>query len=346
MNHKERFEAGLAREPADRPAIMYQHLGAAKHVLAAAGLTMREGFHDPETFARIAIMGQRITGFDNVMAGWGDILVEARAHGMQWVFPERDFYPRAKKYVEMTPSNLDKIVPVDPMKDEYWSVPLKASKLMMDRVGREVEVLGCMVTPMGIVGEIVGLENLLMATMSDPGIVEQLLGTVVESLKTYGEHISRFGISTIYVEDGAELSLSSPENIERYQLASLKKAVSSFHSHDIKVIAHNCAAEPYLDGYIGIGADAVTFHVTAVDLEKTMAMFRGHVAVMAGIDQTVLLFKGTEKEIQTEVDRIFNVWGDSPGFMFTTGCEMAFKTPMENIIAFREAVARQGTSLN
>ncbi len=334
----------MAMEPADRPAIMYQHLGAARHVLAAAGLTMREGFHDPEAFARIAMMGQRVTGFDNVMAGWGDILIEARAHGMEWAFPEKDYYPRSKKYVEMTPSNLEKIEPVDPLKDEYWSVPLRAAKIMMDRVGNEVEVLGCVVTPMGIAGEIVGLENLLMASFTDPDVVDRLLGTVVGSLEIYGEHMSRFGISTIYVEDGAELSLNRPEEIERYQLANLKKVVESFHSHGMKVIAHNCAAKPYLDGYIGVGADAVTFHVTAVDLEKTMNMFRGRLAVMAGIDQTTLLFKGTEREIQAEVERIFDAWGDDSGFMFTTGCEMAFKTPVENIIAFREAVARHGNS--
>ncbi|HQQ25384.1 MAG TPA: uroporphyrinogen decarboxylase family protein, partial [Methanomassiliicoccales archaeon] len=60
--------------------------------------------------------------------------------------------------------------------------------------------------------------------------------------------------------------------------------------------------------------------------------------------QTTLLFKGTEREIQAEVERIFDAWGDDSGFMFTTGCEMAFKTPVENIIAFREAVARHGNS--
>ena len=51
---------------------------------------MREGFHDPEKFAKICIMAQRITGFDNVMAGWGDILVEARAHGTRWRRPDAD----------------------------------------------------------------------------------------------------------------------------------------------------------------------------------------------------------------------------------------------------------------
>jgi len=32
-------------------------------------------------------------------------------------------------------------------------------------------------------------------------------------------------------------------------------------------------------------------------------------------------------------------WGDGPGYMVAPGCEMPFKTPMENIIALREAVA-------
>jgi Uroporphyrinogen-III decarboxylase len=98
MNSMERFEGSMERMPVDRPAIMYQHLGAARSVLTAAGLTMRQGFHDPEIFARISIKARQMTGFDNVMAGWGDILVESRAHGTKWKWPERDFYPRVDKY--------------------------------------------------------------------------------------------------------------------------------------------------------------------------------------------------------------------------------------------------------
>lgn len=344
MTPRERFEAALEGRPVDRPPIMYQHLGAAKSVLTATGLTMRQGFHDPEVFAKISIMAQRMTGFDNVMAGWGDILIEARAHGTQWKWPERDFYPRVEKYAVEAPVDIDEIQPVDPMEDEYWSVPLRAAGIMNEKVGNEVAVLGCINSPMLMASEIMGLEGILMATVTDPDRVDHLLKVLLESTKAYIEHLSSMGVEMAFVENGtAGLEMNSQENIERFDTRSLKQAMGSFHSHGLKVIAHNCSQQPYLDGYVGMGADAVHFHLPAVDRDATFAKLKGKTAVMAGIDHMWLLFKGTPQAIDTEVAGIIKAYGEGPGLMISPGCEMPFKTPMDNIIAFREAVARHGT---
>lgn len=345
MNSRERFEGAMERRPVDRPPIMYQHLGAARSVLTAAGSTMRQGFHDPEVFARISILAQQMTGFDNVMAGWGDILVESRAHGTQWKWPTRDFYPRVEKYAIDTPKDIDKVQPVDPMDDEFWSVSLKAAGIMNERVGKEVDVLGCIDSPTVIASEIMGLEAYLMATVTDADCVEHLLKVVVESSKAYAEHISDMGVQTVFIENGsAGMEMNSQESIERFDTRSMKNAVDSFHSQGLKIIAHNCSQQPYLDGYLDMGADAVHFHILpATDLAATFAKLKGRTAVMAGIDHMWLLFKGGPPEIETEVTRIFDTWGDGPGLMISPGCEMPFKTPMENIIAFRESVIRYGT---
>jgi uroporphyrinogen decarboxylase len=343
MTPRERFEAALALSPVDQPPIMYQHLGAARTVVNAAGMTIRQGFHDPEAFAKIAIMAQRITGFDNVMAGWGDILVEARAHGTKWAWPERDFYPRVEHYAVMDLADIDRIHPVDPMKDEFWSVPLRAAGIMNERVGNDVAVLACLDSPTIIASEVMGLENMLMASVTDPGLIDQLLNVLVESSKAYVEHVSSMGLEIAFVENGsAGLEMNSMENIERFDLQNMKRMVDCFHSHGLKVIAHNCAAMPYLDGYPEIGADAVHFHLTAVDREATFAKLKGRTAVMAGIDHMFLLFKGTPEEVDREVSGIIGSWGDGPGLMMAPGCEMPFKTPVDNIIALREAVARYG----
>jgi uroporphyrinogen decarboxylase len=344
MSPRERFEKALQLAPVDRPPMMYQHLGAAKSVLTAIGLTMRQGFHDPEVFARISIMAQRMTGFDNVMAGWGEILVEARAHGTRWKWPERDFYPRVERYALQSPADIDGVQPVDPMEDEYWSVPLRAAGIMNERVGNEVAVLGCINSPMLIASEMMGLEGLLMATLTDPDLVEQLLDVLVESSRAYGEHLAGMGVEMVFTENGtAGLEMSSKESIERFDMKSLRKVIDSFHSSGLRAIVHNCAHNPYLDAYPEIGADAVHFHLTAVDREATFAKLRGRTAVMAGIDHMFLLFKGTPQEIDAEVASIIGAWGNSNGLMISPGCEMPFKTPMENIVAFREAVARHGT---
>lgn len=341
MLPRERFEAAFERRPVDRPPIMYQHLGAARTVLNAAGLTMREGYHDPEKFAKICIMAQRITGFDNVMAGWGDLLVDARAHGSKWKWPERDFYPRSDGYAISSLAELDRIQPVDPMKDEFWSVPLRAGGLLQERHGNEVAVAGFVNGPMILGGEIMGYENLLMSTWSEPDLVEDLLDRLLESSLIYGEHLSRMGIGFVFLEDATcSPDVTNPEGLERFDLSYISRLMSSFRSKGVRTIVHNCSANPFYEGYLKIDLDALHIVPRSEDRKGIYDKLRSRMTVVGGIDQMFLLFKGTPAEVDAEVRAIMDDWGDGPGFMIAPGCEMAFKTPIENIIALREGTAK------
>lgn len=341
MFPRERFEAAFERAPVDRPPIMYQHLGAARTILNAAGLTMREGFHDPEKFAKICIMAQRITGFDNVMAGWGDILVEARAHGTRWRWPEKDYYPRSDGYAISSLSELDKVQPVDPMKDEFWSVPLRAAGLLQERHGTEVAVLGCINGPMMMSGEVMGYENLLMSTWSEPDLAGQLMDRMLESSRMYGEHLARMGIGHVFIEDGTcSPDVNSIEGLLKFDLGYLSRLMSSFRSNGLRSIVHNCAANPYLDGYLDMTIEALHLTPKPEQRRDVYDRFRSKTTVIGGIDQTFLLFKGTPAQVEAEVEGMMRDWGGDPGYMIAPGCEMAFKTPVENLIALREAAAR------
>ena len=342
MFPRERFEAAFERTPVDRPPIMYQHLGAARTVLNAAGLTMREGFHDPEKFARICIMAQRITGFDNVMAGWGDILVEARAHGTRWRWPEKDYYPRSDGYAISSLAELDRVQPVDPLKDEFWSVPLRAAGLLQERYGNEVAVVGCINGPMMMGGEVMGYEALLMASWSEPDLAMELIDRLVQSSAMYGEHLASMGVGHVFIEDGTcSPDVNSVEGLERFDLGFLNKVVSSFRSNGLRSIVHNCSANPYIDGYLDMEFDALHLTPKAEDRKEVYDSFRPRTTVIGGIDQMFLLFKGTPAQVAAEVEAMLTDWGDGPGYMLAPGCEMAFKTPVENIIALREAAARR-----
>jgi uroporphyrinogen-III decarboxylase len=106
-------------------------------VLARAGLTMGDGFHDPQKFAHICEATHELFGFDNVMLGWGDLITEARALGSTWRFTDRDFYPRIDHYALRNISDVDALAPVDPWEDEFWSVPPKTGEIILRSLGRE-----------------------------------------------------------------------------------------------------------------------------------------------------------------------------------------------------------------
>ncbi len=341
MTSCERFDAALDMRPVDRPPLFYQHLGAAKSILQHTGLTMREGFHDPETFAKLATAAYHLYGFDNVMAGWGDLLIEAQAHGMQWKFPEKDFYPRPAQYLDL--GKADDVVPVDPMKDRFWSVPLKAASLMQQRIGKEVKVMGCLDSPLLIVSELIGMEQALMAEYNSPDLVLGLVRKILGSCQAYGEEASRIGLDTIFMDNSsAGGELNSPEFCERFDHTNLRELMASFRAKGLHLVLHNDSIQPYLDMQLALKPKGLHFHLKSVDMVKTFDMLRGKTCTFAGIDHQVLLFQKTPAEIDAEVQKVLKCWGDSPGLSISGGCELAYKTPVENIKALKDATEKYG----
>ncbi|MEM0449714.1 MAG: uroporphyrinogen decarboxylase family protein [Methanomassiliicoccales archaeon] len=336
MTPKERFEAALNLKQVDHVPLFYQHLGASSYLQKSTGILIKEGYEDPEKFAKLSLEAYNIFKFDNVMAGWGDILIEAQAHGTKLKFTDPRFYPRVESYVPMDRVGL--LRPVDPMQDSMWSVILRGSKIMMEKIGNQVAVVGCINSPMVIAMEIIGMENLMMSIYKDPELVNYILRTVTESSIAYLEHIVKMGISETFIENGSAggemVSLATYETFDRKYLAELLGLCEKL---GLKTILHNCAAEPFYESQLELRPNALHVHLNAVDAEVLFSLLKGKTCVMAGIDHSNLLFKGTPGQVETEVKRILNIWKEGDGLIMAPGCELPFKTPIENINRLREA---------
>jgi len=343
MNSKDRFLAALMLETPDRVPVFYQQLGGARHVLQAAGLTMREGFHDPDAFARIAIKSHDLFGYDNIMIGWGDLLTEAQALGSTWKFPERDFYPRIDQYAVREPGDVDRLVPVDPMTDRFWSVPLKAGAILQEKVGSEVAVVGSVISPFFVATELRGYENIMMDTINDPSMVHDMIRVAMDSEMMYGERIAELGLEATFL-DGSSASgqLVSPEMCAEYDIAYLRPLLERYRSLGIRTIVHNDSQCPYLDQQIESGASATHFNNDLVDLPDIFQRYRGKVCLVSGINHQVVIFNKTATEVEEKVREAIELFGKGPGLMIAPGSEIPFKSPIENILRVREACEKYG----
>jgi len=341
MTPRERFQAALDVQAVDRVPLFYQHLGAAKWPLQSTGLRWYDGFHDPEVFAKLALAAHEMYGFDNVMAGWGDILVEAQAHGMVWKWPERDFYPRVDRYVEM--SDVDKLTPVDPRKDRFWSVPLRAASIMLERVGQEVAVVGCIDSPAVIASELFGLENVMMSYFTDPDATTKALGVLTESSRAYGDALSEIGVEDVFIENGtAGGEMVSPEQYDEFDGKYLGMELRSFEKNGLRTICHNCAARPFWSAQLALRPTAMHLDLKYIDAKTVFEAVKGKACMIAGIDHAELLQTGTPDAIEAAVKRTLDAWGSAPGLIIGPGCEMGYKTPMDNIRQLKESVERYG----
>jgi uroporphyrinogen decarboxylase len=343
MTPKQRFLAALDIEEPDRIPVFYQHLGGARWILQSCGKTIRDGFHDPEVFAEIAMASHKLFGYDNVMAGWGDILIEAQAHGTIWKWPEKDYYPRVDRYAIIEPNDVEKIESVDPLKDKYWSVPIKAASIMQSRIGKEVEVMGCINSPMVIAMMMMGADQLLVTLMMNPNMIDELLAKIVESSKLYGERINKIGLESVMIENGtAGAELNSPDLCDRFDMRYLKVVLDNYRSLNLRTMVHNCAAAPFLDKELALRPDAIHFNNKFVELEKVFEMLRGKTCVVSGIDHMELMFRGTLIAVEDDIRKVIDIWGRAPGFIIAPGCEMPFKTPLENILSLPRTTEKYG----
>jgi len=343
MNSRERFLSALDLDTPDRVPVFYQHLGGARHVLDASGLTIREGFQDPAVFAKICLQARRLFGYDNVMAGWGDLLTEAQAHGSVWRFPERDFYPQMERHVVQDLADVDKLRPVDPLEDRFWSVPLKAGGILKGSVGKEVAVIGSIVSPFFLASELRGYENLLMDTFAAPEAVEKMTEVATASLKTYGERAAALGLDAVFVDDSsASESMLPPEMSERFDVRHLKELVDRYKELGLRTIIHNDAQQPFVDMQIATGAACSHFNNDCVDLAEMFEKHRGKVCLMAGINHQELMFKKSPQEVEAAVRSTIDLYGKEPGLIIAPGCEVPFKSPLENIVMLRQACEKHG----
>jgi MtaA/CmuA family methyltransferase len=343
MTPKQRFLAALNIEVPDRVPVFYQHLGGARWILQSCGKVMRDGFQDPAVFAEIAMESHKLFGYDNVMAGWGDILIEAQAHGTIWKWPERDFYPRVDKYAIVQISDIEKVEVIDPLKDRFWSVPIRAAIIMKSKIGKDVEVMGCINSPQLIAMEMMGAENLYMKLIQEPNMIDALIAKVAESAKLYGERINEIGLDTVMIENGtAGAEQNSPDLCDRFDMKYLRTVLEKYRFLGLKTVVHNCSAIPFLDKELGLKPTAIHFNNKAVDLQKTFEMMKGKTCVVSGIDHMELMFRGTPKAVEEEVKKVLDIWCKAPGLIIAPGCEIPYKTPIENILSLPRAAEKCG----
>ena len=336
MTPKDRFQSALELRSVDRPPVFYQHLGASSYLQATLGFTIKDAFSDPEKYANLVMASYKHFGYDNVMVGWGDLLTEAQAHGLKWKFTDPRFYPRPDAYLPV--GKAGEIQPVDPGQDPFWSVQLKAARQVMRELGQEVAVVGSCSSPTWIASETIGLENLMMAYFQQPDLVHNMLRTFVQSCHAYGERVHEVGIEEVFVDDsGAGREMVSIEMYEKYDSTYLLEVMAHWRKLGLRTIIHNDSAEPFYEAQANLGPSALHVHLQAVDPPKFFKELKGRTCVMAGIDHTTLLFKKSPDEVEAEVKRILGFWGNDPGFIIAPGCELPYKTPLENIKRLKEA---------
>jgi uroporphyrinogen-III decarboxylase len=244
---------------------------------------------------------------------------------------------------------------------------LEALGQLRRRCGDDLFVSAMVVSPFLVAAELRGMSNLLMDLIRDPCFVEALFECVTRGTERYLRAVLRSGAcDAVFFENaGACRELIGPQHVADYVMPYQRRllAAARHEAPEVFLIEHNCSDTPYFEEILALDVDAVSFahgDVRAIRAERDWDCHAKHVtpnaclerfclapratgrtpAWVGNVDHSRVLLSARPEQVHREARACIESARSAP-FVLSTGCEIPFKAPLENIRALARA-ARDG----
>jgi len=328
MNSLERIQAAVSFEKPDRVPVIAQVFG---HAAGLAGVPLGDYVRDGELLARCQIKALEHYGYDAVFALM-DVNVETEAVGSVLTY-RADQYPMVKSYAFSDGADLDSLSVPNPHQAGRMPELLKAARVLRREVGDDVLVVGCVLGPMTLATQLLGIEAALYLAVDEAESFARLLDFSAEV-------VIRFGVAQI--ETGAHLPVvfdpsASPAVVphqffREFELPRLQKVFAAFKQAGAAANWLHIAGptEPILPFYPQAGVDIANFdyYVDPLDAQRALPQtcLDGNIKPLSFVEATPVV-------IATESSRLLNLFADRGGFILSSGCEIPPESKPENVAA-------------
>ncbi len=362
LTSRERMRRALRGEPTDRPALAYLFLGGARHVLERVGKRMNEAYADPDLMAATQLAAAELFGHDSAMVPWGCLTVEAEAFGCRLETP-RDYYPHVIERPLEDDRDLARLSDPDPASSGRMPLVIEALTRLRGRAGDDLFIVATVVSPVLVACELRGMTGLLTDFLADPPYVEALFERVTEGTERYLEAVLRTGAcdAVLFENAGANRELIGPHHVAQYVMPYHERllAAARREAPEAFLIEHNCSNTPYFEDILGLDIDGVSFaygDVRAIRAAHGWNCHKSHtvanacldrfclhprettraIAWIGNVDHTRVVLRAKPEDVFREARACIESARGAP-FVLSTGCEIPFAAPAENIRALARA---------
>ncbi len=295
------------------------------------GYKIRDYVTDGRIIASCQIQCQKQMGYDAVFA-FADLSVEAEALGCKLSY-EEDSYPAVSRPAVEGYNELKRLRFPDPYRDGRMPVIIEAVRYLRDAKNENCLIAACIMGPISLASQLMGLEQLIYAIVDSPEYVEKLLDFTTEVAISYGRALIEEGADLPIVFDPSASPLVVPPHVfHKFELPRLKRIYSSFKKAGasaawISIAGNTIKILPY---YSDAGIEIATIDYV-VDLKKACQLSKG--IVINGNLKPYLFVHASEEEVRNEVRRCLE---DTRGFnryILGSGCEIPIEAKPDNIAA-------------
>ncbi|WP_094603540.1 Uroporphyrinogen decarboxylase [Sporomusa silvacetica DSM 10669] len=310
------------------------------HCSRVTGVTVSQFNSNPQVMGEAQVAAWKRYGHD-IPLMFTTTSTVAEAMGTELFFPEDDA-PWVEHPVVEDVKNIDKVKVADPWKDGRLPVYLNAAKHVVSEIGEQVFV-GCIyAAPFTTASHLRGTEMFIRETYKNPSLVNELLELSKGSALAMIDALAEIGVVPVIVDPVASTSLISPRQFEKFAMPHLTDIVARAHVKGLPICLHICGkSTPIIELMAETGADILSIDI--IDMALTKKLVGNKACLFGNIKPAETMLKGTPEKVAAEVREIIQNAGDSPrGLIVSTGCEIPFNTPPENIDAVMAATRLYG----
>jgi MtaA/CmuA family methyltransferase len=348
MTPRERAVAALEGRLPDRvPCVP---LIDTSYAAAVAGIPVGECFINPEAYAAALVATlERHPDIDGISINIGlsddvveDHVVVKGVHtvrtrgGLTWMVPENDIGSIEHcEITDLTDSRIDS--------DEYlMHACLRTLKAIPEAIRRKYLINTTVTGPYSQVAFLLGVNNLMLATVDDPDGLEAAIRRRVPFALQWVDELAALDPGCIWIGEGfASNSLVGRDTYRRFVMPYERAVVERIHSHGKTALLHICGQlDSSMESLLETGSDGVE-----IDWQVDLANAKHRI----GSEMTLKGNLNTSTLIAASPDAIYQLTREAlrlgkPGgrFILSSGCCLGRDTPPCNVDAMVRACEDHG----
>lgn len=261
-----------------------------------------------------------------------DLSVEAEAFDCPIAFGENEV-PTVSSPIINSESDIN-LLRVPEIGEKRTSVYLKTASMLKSLEDKSY-TLAVTIGPFSLAGRLMGMNDALCLTITEPTTLHKLLEKCTRFLVNYAQAFKINKTDGLLIAEPAA-GLLSPPSVEEFSSNYLKQIVSEVQDESFPVVLHNCGAKlQHLKAKLSAGTYALHFGAP-MDIIEALKSSQ-HRIILGNLDPAAVFLNPIPEETYTKTLELLQLTKDFKNFIISSGCDIPAGTKIENLDAFFEA---------
>lgn len=328
-NPKQRLYRILTGQPVDRMAAISVTQTGTVEQMEACGAFWPEANEDAQLMAKLGEAGHTVVGFEAVRVPF-DITAEAEFFGCKIKAGTKEQQPSVVGHVVKNTDDISKLEGYN-LDHGRIGVVCEAIKILADKYGKELPIIGSMIGPFSLAQHLNG-DEWFMAIMTNEDFGLALMEFATNFSIAYAEKMVENGADTMVIIDPtASYQLIGAEFYEKFVVPYHKKLVDSMKKQDVPTVLHICGNTTEglsLMESCGVNAISIDQNVDPATAVKNVK----NAAIVGNLDPVNVLWNKDPAYIKEKSKEVL-----AAGVaLLAPGCGIVSKTPTVNMQAMIE----------